>query len=128
VSGVLLDSDVIIEVLRGHRPTVDAVAALTKTGLPVCCCAVSWAEVYAGLRAGEEEATDAFFAARRALAIDTAMGRKAGAYLTRYRRSHGLQIGDALIAGAASASGLHLWTLDRRDYPMEDVRFYEPRA
>ena len=53
------------------------------------------------------------------------MGRKAGAYLARYRRSHGLQIGDALIAGAAGTTGFHLWTLNRRDYPMDDVRFYE---
>lgn len=103
----------------------DAIGAVTKTGIPVYCCSVSWAEVYAGLRAGEEATTDAFFAARSAVAIDAAMGRKAGGYLARYRRSHGLQIGDALIAGAASTIGLHLWTLNRRHYPMDDVRFWD---
>lgn len=106
----------------------DGLAAVTKRGIPVYCSAVSWAEVYAGLRAGEETATDAFFAARIAVAIDAAIGRKAGAYLARYRRSHGLQIGDALIAGAAGTAGLHLWTLNPRDYPMDDVRFYGPQT
>jgi len=54
------------------------------------------------------------------------MGRQAGAYLARYARSHGVEIADALIAAAATTAGLHLWTLNRKHYPMEDVRFFEP--
>jgi predicted nucleic acid-binding protein len=31
-----------------------------------------------------------------------------------------------MIAAAAATSGLRLWTLNQRDYPIEDVHFFEP--
>ena len=37
-----------------------------------------------------------------------------------------MEIADALVAAAASLSGMRLWTLNRKHYPMEDVRFFEP--
>ena len=52
------------------------------------------------------------------------MGRRAGAYLARYARSHGVELADALVAAAATTAGLHLWTLNRKHYPMPDVRSY----
>src|SRR5262249_51551758 len=51
-------------------------------------------------------------------------GRQAGTYLARYRRSHGLELGDALIAAAATTAGLRLWTLNRRHYPLRDVSLF----
>ena len=62
------------------------------------------------------------------MVLDGEVGRRAGSYLARYARSHGLEIGDALVAAAASTTGLRLWTLNRRDYPMPDVTFLDPRA
>jgi hypothetical protein len=47
-------------------------------------------------------------------------------YIARYSRSHGVEIADALVAAAAATTGLRLWTLNRKHYPMPDVRFYEP--
>ncbi len=126
LSGVLLDSDVIIDVLRGRTPTIAALRDLEATGIPTYCCTVSWAEVFAGLRSGEESRTEAFFDARGDLALDARTGRRAGAYLARYARSHGLEIADALVAAAATTAGLHLWTLNVRHYPMDDVRLYRP--
>jgi len=125
-AGVLLDSDVVIEVLRGRRPVTEALLALEDAGVRTCACAVTWAEVYAGLRPGEETLTEAFFGHRSEVVIDATTGRRAGGYLARYARSHGVEIADALIAAAATTSGLALWTLNRRHYPMPDLRFYEP--
>src|SRR5712692_5043563 len=39
-------------------------------------------------------------------------------YLARYAKSHGVEIADALVAAAAAVSGLRLWTLNRKLYPM----------
>jgi hypothetical protein len=83
------------------------------------------AEVHAGIRAGEEPLTQAFFEARGEVVLDAGVGRRAGAYLARYGRSHGVELGDALVAAAAAAVGLRLWTRNRKHYPMPDVRFYE---
>jgi predicted nucleic acid-binding protein len=124
--GVLYDSDVIIEILRGRSRVVEAAAVLESGGVPTYCTAVTVAEVYAGLRRGEETLTDAFLAARGEVVLDTRIGRRAGEYLARYAKSHGVEIADALIAAAASTSGLRLWTLNRKHYPMTDLGFYDP--
>jgi predicted nucleic acid-binding protein len=117
---------VIIEALRGRRRVIERLLAVESAGTPTYCCAVAWAEIYAGVRGGEEAATESFFRARGEVTLDAETGRRAGSYLSRYARSHALEIADALVAAAASTAGLLLWTLNRRDYPMPDVRFYEP--
>ena len=128
VTGILLDSDVIIDALRGRRTTIDEIVAVEREGVPTYCCAIAWAEIFAGLRPGEEAMTEGFFHARGEVVIDSVTGRRAGAYLSRYARSHGVEIADALVAAAAASTGLRLWTLNRRHYPMADVKFYEPSA
>ena len=107
---------------------VAAMADLEDAGVPTYCSAISWAEIYAGVRPGEETYTEAFFGARGEVVLDSVTGRHAGSYLARYSRSHGLGIADALVAAAAATVGLRLWTLNRRHYPMEDLEFYEPRG
>jgi hypothetical protein len=91
---------------------------------PTYCTAISWAEIYAGIRTGEEPYTDEFFRARGEVVLDAVMGRRAGAYLARYSRSHGVEIADALTDAAVTA-GLRLWTANRRHYPMPDVEFHD---
>jgi predicted nucleic acid-binding protein len=125
VTGVLLDSDVIIEILRGRREVIAAVASLEEAGVPTYCTAISWAEIFAGIRPGEETLAEAFFRARGEVVLDAVTGRHAGSYLARYAGSHGVEVADALIAAAAATSGLRLWTRNRRHYPMPDVEFYE---
>lgn len=125
LSGVLYDSDVIIEILRGRSRVVEAATVLEGGGVPTYCTAIALAEIHEGLRPGEEPLTEAFFEARGEVVLDGRVGRRAGAYLARYAKSHGVEIADALVAAAAATSGLHLWTLNRKHYPMADVRFYE---
>src|SRR5437773_8919390 len=71
VAGVLLDSDVIIEILRGRSWAARAAAELRSTGARSYCCAVSVAEIYAGIRPGEEAVAEAFFSARGDVLIDS---------------------------------------------------------
>lgn len=125
VAGVLYDSDVIIEILRGRSSVVEAARRLEGSGVPTYCSAVSLAEIYAGIRPGEEAVTQAFFDARGEIVLDGQVGRMAGSYVARYARSHGLELGDALVAAASTAAGVWLWTRNRKLYPMADVRFYE---
>lgn len=126
LTGVLLDSDVIIDVLRGRAETVAEVGRLAVAGIPIYTCAVSVAEIFTGVRAGEEARTEAFFQARGDIAIDATTGRRAGSYLARYAGSHGVEIADALIAAAATTAGLHLWTRNTRHYPMDGLRLHRP--
>jgi predicted nucleic acid-binding protein len=52
------------------------------------------------------------------------VGRQAGIYLRQYRRSHGIEIADALIAATVAANRAQLWTRNRKHYPMKEVSFF----
>lgn len=126
LNGVLLDTDVVIEVLRGRSAVTRALLELERDGVPTFCTAITWAEVFAGLRRGEEQLAEEFFDARGEVVIDAWTGRRAGAYLAAHARSHHVEIADAMVAAAATTSGLRLWTRNRKHYPMRDLRFWEP--
>lgn len=111
--------------MRGRPKVVAAARSLEERAIPTYCTAVQWAEIHAGVRPGEEALTEAFLEARGQIVLDAAAGRRAGAYLARYAKSHGLELTHALVAAAASTSGIRLWTLNRKHYPMPDVRFYD---
>lgn len=121
---MLLDTDVIIEILRGRYAVRVKLDDLERQRVPVYCTPISWAEVFAGLRPGEELPTEIFFLRRGQLIMDAEIGRRAGGYLLHYGRSHGLEIADALIAASAASSGLQLWTLNRRHFPMKDLSLF----
>ncbi|MBI4421990.1 MAG: PIN domain-containing protein, partial [Gemmatimonadetes bacterium] len=123
----MLDSDVIIQILRGVAAVVEADLALGEGGVRAYCTPVSWAEVYAGIRPGEEAVTQSFFEARGEIVLNGNVGRHAGRYLARFRKSPSGELADALVAAAAATSGIRLWTLNRKHYPMDDLRFYQPR-
>ena len=112
--------------LRGRKSVVEAMGALEGDGVSTFCTAIDWAEIYAGIRPGEEHLTEAFFGARGEVVLDAVTGRHAGSYLARYARSHGMEIADARVAAAAVTSGLRPWTLNPRNYPMGELEFYDP--
>jgi len=125
---VLLDSDVIIEWLRGHAPFVAQISELLDSHSELYWTPVSIAEIYAGVRKNEEEATANLFLLLEPVAISADTGRKAGFYLRSYSKSHGVELGDALIAACSAAEDLPLWTLNRKHYPMKDIRFFSPET
>ena len=87
--------------------------------------AVSVAELWAGARPPEYTALDALFDALLCVPIDAALGRRAGEYLRRYRKSHSVELGDALIAASAVEREARLWTRNRKHYPMPELAFFE---
>jgi predicted nucleic acid-binding protein len=85
---------------------------------------VTAAELWAGARPPEHEALNKLFRALVCAPINGEVGRQAGDYLRQYRKSHGLELGDALIASAASLNRARLWTRNRKHYPMKELAFY----
>jgi len=67
-------------------------------------------------------ALSALFLSLTCVPIDATIGKRAGEYLARYHASHGMGIGDALIAATASVHGLKLWTRNRKHYPMPGLQ------
>ncbi|MEO6795949.1 MAG: PIN domain-containing protein [Candidatus Dormibacter sp.] len=114
---MILDSDVLIEILRGNARTAGWVAEQASTGEALRFSPVSRAEIGAGMRAGEEQAVTSLFAGLDAVTVDAMTGELAGERLRRYRRSHALELGDALIGASVVQYGERLATFNRRHYP-----------
>ncbi len=123
---ILLDSDVIIAWLRGYDPFAGLIPRLLEEGYVLAWTPVSVAEIFAGARKGEENQLENLFLVLEAPNLSPEIGRKAGNYLNAFSRSHGVELGDALIAAAAYANGIPLWTLNRKHYPMKEIRFFSP--
>jgi hypothetical protein len=123
---VLVDSDIFIEVSRGHDPTIVAKwMELSESDALILFSPVSTAEVWAGARPAEYRKLEALFDALVCVPTEASVGRRAGEYLRRYRKSHAVELGDALIAASAVASGGRLWTRNRKHYPMPELTFYD---
>jgi hypothetical protein len=85
---------------------------------------VSVAELWQGSLPHEQDVLTNLFRVMNCVPVDAATGRKAGEFLRDYRKSHGIELGDALIAASAVASGAVLWTRNRKHYPMSGVNFF----
>jgi predicted nucleic acid-binding protein len=123
---VLVDSDILIEVSRGRNSAIVAKwTELSESAALILFSHVSTAELWAGARPSEYPKLEALFDALVCVPANASVGRRAGEYLRRYRKSHSVELGDALIAAATVASGGQLWTRNRKHYPMPELTFYE---
>jgi predicted nucleic acid-binding protein len=126
MKSVLVDSDILIEVSRGRN--ADIIARwidLSNSDDAVLYSPVSVAELWAGARPKEHDALRNLFLALTCAPIDEEAGRRAGLYIHQYRRSHAVELGDALIAAGAVANDAELWTRNRKHYPMKEIVFFE---
>ena len=119
---ILVDSDILIEVAYGRDLVIAARwKELSESDNPILYSPVSAAELWAGARPNEHATLTNLFRALICVPIDESIGRKAGEYLQRYRKSHALELGDALIASSALLNGAAVWTRNRKHYPMKDL-------
>ena len=125
MKSVLIDSDILIEVSRARNSGIlTKWDALSRASTVLFCSPVTVAELWHGARQQEDGILQALFAAVQSIPIDAEIGQRAGVFLRRYAKSHGVELGDALIAATACLHDLQLWTRNRRHYPMQDLRFF----
>lgn len=123
---VLVDSDILIEVSRRRDPAIiSRWRELSASESVVLFSPVTAAELWAGARPSEYDPIKALFDALICVPTDAVIGRLAGEYLRRYRKSHSLELADAVIAASAATSRALLWTRNRKHYPMPDLSFFE---
>lgn len=75
-----IDSDILIDHLRGYRSALDFIDTLTTDDVKVCFSVISEAEIYANVRPGEERAIEALFDSLNRVAVSGEIARKAGEY------------------------------------------------
>ena len=114
---LVIDTDVLIDYLRDQAQAVTWLEERAELNLAVS--AVTLAELYVGVREGEERSRlDAFSAAFDVLPLDGATATQAGLWRRQYGRTHGTGLADALIAASVQAAGGTLVTLNQRHFPM----------
>ena len=118
---VLLDTDVVIEIMRGNQVVIDNMKSLWRMGNVIFCSPVTVAEIYHSLRPKEVGKVEKFFRTAKCLPITKEVGEKAGKYLARYHKSHSVELGDALVAAVCFSNKTLLYTLNKKHYPMKDV-------
>lgn len=111
----LLDASVAIDFLRGH----EAARAVVDAADELAASEITRYEVLAGLRPGEEEATEDLLALPHWVSVDEGIARRAAELAREYRGSHsGIEDADYLIAATALELGSRLLTTNVKQFPM----------
>jgi predicted nucleic acid-binding protein len=119
LSTYLLDTSVIIDVLRGARRRAETVERLLAHGHLLACTAINVAEVFAGMRPKERGPTVALLASLEHYDITRELAERAGTLRREWAgRGRTLALPDCLIAAAALTHGLVLVTDNAKDFPM----------
>jgi predicted nucleic acid-binding protein len=122
---LLLDTTVLLDVLRGLQKRRSMLAELVAAGHILATAAVNVAEVYAGMRPGEETRTEAFLSSLDCYPITGAIARRAGSLKRAWaQKGRTLTLVDMMIAATALEHGLALMTDNRKDFPLTELKLY----
>jgi predicted nucleic acid-binding protein len=122
VGAVLLDTTVLIDLLRGRLEAQRRLRALRDGGDSAYVCAVNVEEVVRGLFPHEHEPARRLFAGLRTAPLEAAEGWQAGEWRQAFAaRGRTLTQADCLVAAAARALGGRLATGNPKDFPMGEV-------
>ncbi len=120
---ILLDSDVVINILKKKEETIKQLILFNESELYVSPITV--AEVFAGARDKEIEIINKLFSYFKIAKINYNIGKIAGDYAKRYKKAFcGISLEDYLIAATAKYYNLSLWSYNKKHYPMDDINLH----
>lgn len=112
----LLDTDVLIDFLRGYDKAVDFVTANSHK---IILSSIVVAELYAGVKgAAELTALDNFISLFTVIPVTSEIARVGGLFKRDYAKSHGVGLADSIIAATCESKNAVLKTLNVKHYPM----------
>ena len=116
---ILVDTDVLIDFLRGHEKAVSFVNIHADR---IIVSSIVVAELYAGVKGGrggaEQTALESFLSLFRIVPVSDDIARLGGLYKRDHAGSHGIGLADAVVAATATLEDAELKTLNVRHYPM----------
>jgi predicted nucleic acid-binding protein len=120
----LLNSDIIIWHLRGRKESTEMLKEIQSFGLPACS-ALSVLEVQVGVKKGEEEKTDRFLRSLKIFDVNREIANKAAQLIREYKiKGITIDLPDGVIAGTCILHDLILVTLNKKHYPIPQLRFH----
>lgn len=122
MGAVLLDTTVLIDLLRGRAGAVERLTALRRADDLPYTSAVNVEEVVRGLRDAEVERARMLFAGLRIAPLGADEGAQAGTWRREHaHRGTTLSQADCLITAAAAGVGASLATGNPKHFPMQDI-------
>jgi predicted nucleic acid-binding protein len=122
VAAVLLDTTVLIDVLRGRVGARERLLRLRALDDEPATCAINVEEVVRGLRPREAVTAALLFRGLRVVPLAAEEGRRAGEWRRSFAaRGRTLKQADCLVAAAAASVGGRLATGNPKDFPMADL-------
>ena len=119
MSAILLDTTVLIDLLRGRAGATRRLRAVREAGDQPHACAVNVEEVARGLRDSEVDVARTLLEGLRIVPLGAADGWRAGAWRRTYAaRGVTLTQSDCLVAAAAASIGGRVATGNPSDFPM----------
>lgn len=124
-SALLLDTTVLIDALRNRNQRRRLLAALLGAGHTLATSTINVAEIYGGLRPGEEQATGSLLAGLQILDVSNPIAVRAGGLQSEYRRrGQTRSLADMLVAATALEHGLQLLTDNGRDFKVAGLTLF----
>jgi hypothetical protein len=122
---IVLDTTVLIDALRNRKQRRILLAGLVASGQELVTSTICIAELYGGLRPGEEGATQALLAGLEWIPVSAAIAAEAGNLKAEFRRQGQTRsITDMVIAATALISGGSVATDNLRDFQIQGLKLF----
>ncbi len=120
-----LDTTVLVDVLRGRGEGYLIAANLMRSGDPLVTSVMNVAEIYAGLRKGEQARASELIRTMNVLPVTNAIAIKGGELKNVWaRKGRTLALVDTLVAATAIEHGFTLATNNLKDFPMPELTLH----
>jgi len=111
---ILLDTNILIEILKGHQKTIEKVESFHAT---LAVSSISVMELYYGaINKAELNKLEKFVSLFHRVQLDENISIQATKLVKLYAKSHNLDIPDSLIASTALVHNTKLFTYNLKDF------------
>jgi predicted nucleic acid-binding protein len=122
---LLVDSSIIIDLLRDYAPTADAVHRAALSAELMAISVITTAEIYAGMHDREALLTEGLLRELHHFPVTPAIAKRAGEMKNSHaRKGRTLELDDMLIAATAIEHECQLMTLNVKHFRGTGVLFH----
>lgn len=122
----LIDTAIIIWVLRNNKKYVDLLKVLSKK-TPLAISTITIAEIYKNVYPAELLKTENLLNELQSLDVTPNVAKQAGLYWQEYsKKLKNLSLTDCLIAASANVNNATLVSLNIKHFPMRDIQLLNP--